>query len=123
LSVAGPLINCCSAFYASVEIRDNPALKGLPIAVGDASMISTSSYEARKFGVRSAMPGFIGKQLCPELLFVKPRYDKYREASKLTRDVFMIYDEEFEAYSLDEAALDLTGSVFWVFFFCWSKKS
>jgi nucleotidyltransferase/DNA polymerase involved in DNA repair len=56
------------------------------------------------------MPGFIGKQLCPDLLFVKPRFEKYKEASKLTRDVFSIYDEEFEAYSLDEAALDMTGS-------------
>jgi DNA polymerase kappa len=73
------------AFYASVEIRDNPSLKGKPVAVGGIGMISTSSYEARKMGVRSAMPGFIGKQLCPDLIFVKPNFDKYKQVSTITR--------------------------------------
>jgi DNA polymerase kappa len=73
------------AFYASVEIRDNPSLIGKPVAVGGIGMISTSSYEARKMGVRSAMPGFIGKQLCPDLIFVKPNFDKYKQVSTITR--------------------------------------
>jgi DNA polymerase kappa len=66
------------AFYASVEVRDNPQLKGLPIAVGGNAMLSTASYEARKFGIRSAMPGFIAKQLCPDLIIVPVHFDKYR---------------------------------------------
>lgn len=96
------------AFFASVEIRDNPQLRGKPIAVGDMSMITTSSYEARKWGVRSAMPGFIAKELCPELIFVPPNFAKYKEASKKTRQVFGEYDPQFESWSLDEAALSLT---------------
>jgi nucleotidyltransferase/DNA polymerase involved in DNA repair len=82
----------CLAFYASVEIRDNPSLKGKPVAVGGMSMISTSSYEARKMGVRSAMPGFIGKQLCPELIFVKPNFDKYKQVSTITRYITTLYE-------------------------------
>jgi len=65
-------------FYAAIEIRDNPSLKDLPIAVGDERMISTSNYIARKFGVRSAMPGFIGKKLCPQLKFVPCNFEKYK---------------------------------------------
>ena len=70
------------AFYAACEIRDDPSLKDKPIAVGDKNMIMTTNYEARKFGVRSGMPGFIGKKLCPELDFIKPNYPKYRVASE-----------------------------------------
>lgn len=66
------------SFYAAVEIRDNPQLRGLPMAVGNLSMICTTSYEARSYGVRSAMPGFIGRQLCPQLVFVPPNFAKYR---------------------------------------------
>ena len=65
-------------FFAAVEMRDNPALKGKPIAVGDLKMLSTANYAARKFGVRSAMPGFIAKKLCPELIIVKCNFQKYR---------------------------------------------
>jgi nucleotidyltransferase/DNA polymerase involved in DNA repair len=96
------------AFYASVEIRDNPSLKGKPVAVGGIGMISTSSYEARKMGVRSAMPGFIGKQLCPDLIFVKPNFDKYKQVSTITRQIFADYDPKYESYSLDEASLNIT---------------
>eukprot|EP01087_Luapelamoeba_hula_P005286 TRINITY_DN15361_c0_g1_i1.p1 TRINITY_DN15361_c0_g1~~TRINITY_DN15361_c0_g1_i1.p1 ORF type:complete len:249 (-),score=31.02 TRINITY_DN15361_c0_g1_i1:63-809(-) len=96
------------AFYASVEIRDNPKLKGLPVAVGGMGMLSTASYEARKYGVRSAMPGFIAKQLCPDLIIVPTHFDKYKEASHLTRQVFAQYDPHYRSYSLDEASLHLT---------------
>ena len=65
-------------FYAAVEIRDNPRLKDLPVAIGDERMIATSNYIARKFGVRSAMPGFLGKKLCPNLVFVNCNFDKYK---------------------------------------------
>lgn len=65
------------AFYAAVEIRDDPSLKDIPVAVGDKNMIMTTNYTARKFGVRSGVPGFIGKKLCPELKFIKPNASKY----------------------------------------------
>ncbi len=68
-------------FYAAVAMRDNPSLKGKPIAIGSMSMIATTNYVARKFGVRAAMPGFIGKKLCPQLLFVKHNWNAYKEAS------------------------------------------
>eukprot|EP00026_Physarum_polycephalum_P004043 Phypoly_transcript_04060.p1 GENE.Phypoly_transcript_04060~~Phypoly_transcript_04060.p1 ORF type:complete len:702 (+),score=149.82 Phypoly_transcript_04060:86-2191(+) len=97
------------AFYASVEIRDDPKLAGIPMAVGSTSMLCTSSYEARKFGVRSAMPGFIALKLCPNLTIVRPDFTKYKEASYQTREIFARYDPKFEAYSLDEASLDITA--------------
>jgi len=97
------------AFYAAVEIRDDPSLKGKPVAVGGNAMLCTSSYEARVFGVRSAMPGFIGLQLCPQLILVKPNFNKYREASNQTRAIFAQYDKDFEPYSLDEAAINVTN--------------
>ncbi|XP_016502234.1 DNA polymerase kappa isoform X1 [Nicotiana tabacum] len=96
------------AFYAAVETLCNPSLKGKPVAVGSMSMISTASYEARKFGVRAAMPGFIARKLCPELLFVPVDFQKYTYYSNLTRKVFQNYDPNFLAASLDEAYLDIT---------------
>eukprot|EP00898_Chlorokybus_atmophyticus_P001489 jgi/Chlat1/2340/Chrsp17S00177 len=96
------------AFYAAVEERANPALKEKPLAVGGIGMICTANYEARKFGVRAAMPGFIGLKLCPELQFVKPDFAKYTAASADIREVFMEYDPQFVAVSLDEAYLDIT---------------
>lgn len=96
------------AFFAAVEELDNPVLKGKPFAVGGIGMISTASYAARRYGVRSAMPGFIALKLCPELVFVSPDFEKYQKASMITRDVFQRYDPDFEAGSLDEAYLDVT---------------
>jgi len=99
------------AFYASVEQRDNPDLKGKAIAVGGGSkrgVVTTASYEARKYGVRSAMPGFKAKRLCPHLIFVKPRFPAYKEASKVIRSVFSEYTHLIEPLSLDEAFLDVT---------------
>ena len=98
-------------FYAAVEIRDRPELANLPVAIGGTGMISTANYVARKWGVRSAMPGFIGKKLCPDLVFVTPNFDKYREVSAVCREVFRIYDPNCICLSLDEAALDITVSI------------
>ncbi|KAJ7013358.1 hypothetical protein NC653_003140 [Populus alba x Populus x berolinensis] len=96
------------AFYAAVETLSNPSLKGKPMAVGGMSMISTANYEARRFGVRAAMPGFIARKLCPELIFVPIDFKKYTHYSELTRKVFEKYDPNFMAASLDEAYLDIT---------------
>ncbi|KAJ4834939.1 hypothetical protein Tsubulata_047374 [Turnera subulata] len=96
------------AFYAAVETLSNPSLKGKPMAVGGMSMISTANYEARRFGVRAAMPGFIARKLCPELIFVPTDFKKYIYYSDLTRKVFQRYDPNFVAASLDEAYLDIT---------------
>ncbi|KAG8645675.1 hypothetical protein MANES_10G081500v8 [Manihot esculenta] len=96
------------AFYAAVETLSNPSLTGKPMAVGSMSMISTANYEARKFGVRAAMPGFIARKLCPELIFVPTDFNKYTHYSNLTRKVFQKYDPHFMAASLDEAYLDIT---------------
>ncbi|KVI10840.1 DNA polymerase, Y-family, little finger domain-containing protein [Cynara cardunculus var. scolymus] len=96
------------AFYAAVETLSNPSLKGRPMAVGSMSMISTANYEARKFGVRAAMPGFIACKLCPELVFVPTDFKKYTYYSDLTRKVYQEYDPNFTAASLDEAYLDIT---------------
>lgn len=85
------------AFYASVEQLDAPALADVPMAVGGIGMICTANYHARKFGVRSAMPGFIARRLCPQLVFVKPDFTKYTAASELARAIFRDYDPEFEA--------------------------
>lgn len=102
------------AFYAAVETLENPSLKGKPLAVGSMSMIATASYEARKFGVRAAMPGFIGCKLCPDLVFVPPNFERYTHYSELTRKalvplVFQRYDPNFIATSLDEAYLNITN--------------
>jgi DNA polymerase-4 len=98
------------AFYASVEQRDNPALRGKPLAVGGGhrGVVAAASYEARKFGVRSAMPAVTAKRRCPDLLFVKPRFDAYREVSHQIRAIFHEYTPHVEPLSLDEAYLDVT---------------
>ncbi|XP_030215461.1 DNA polymerase kappa isoform X1 [Gadus morhua] len=96
------------AFYAAVEMRDCPELKDKPMAVGSMSMLSTSNYHARKFGVRAAMPGFIAKKLCPNLVIVPCNFDKYRAVSNEIRKIFAAYDPNFMPMSLDEAYLDFT---------------
>lgn len=99
------------AFYASVEQKDNPELRGKPIAVGGGSkrgVVAAASYEARKFGVRSAMSGVLARKRCPELIFVKTRFDRYREISGKIRSIFYEYTELVEPLSLDEAYLDVT---------------
>ncbi|XP_045427561.1 DNA polymerase kappa isoform X2 [Pipistrellus kuhlii] len=96
------------AFYAAVEMRDNPELKDKPIAVGSSSMLSTSNYHARRFGVRAAMPGFIAKRLCPQLIIVPSNFDKYRAVSKEVKEILADYDPNFMAMSLDEAYLNIT---------------
>lgn len=99
------------AFYASVEQMDNPELKGKPLAVGGSEVrgvVSAASYEARKFGVRSAMSGIQAKRNCPDLIFVHPRFDRYKEISKKIRNIFHEYTDLVEPLSLDEAYLDVT---------------
>lgn len=96
------------AFYAAVHTLENPSLARIPIAVGGIGMISTANYVARTFGVRSAMPGFIAKRLCPHLTFVTPDFPKYRRYAELAREVFREFDADFDAVSLDEAFLDVT---------------
>jgi DNA polymerase-4 len=101
------------AFYASVEQRDNPDFQGKPIAVGGSpegrgGVVATASYEARKFGVRSAMPSKKAVQLCPEVIFVRPRFAAYKEVSQRIREIFRRYTDLIEPLSLDEAYLDVT---------------
>ena len=99
------------AFYASVEELDNPDLKGKPLAVGGSEkrgVVSAANYEARKFGVRSAMSGYIAKKNCPHITFVKPRFERYKEISKKIRSIFFEYTDLVEPLSLDEAYLDVT---------------
>ena len=99
------------AFYASVEQMDHPELKGKPLAVGGSEVrgvVSAASYEARKFGVRSAMSGVQAKRNCPDLIFVRPRFDRYKEISQKIRKIFHDYTDLVEPLSLDEAYLDVT---------------
>ncbi|MGJ8658276.1 DNA polymerase IV [Cellulophaga fucicola] len=99
------------AFYASVEQLDNPELRGKPLAVGGGEkrgVVSAASYEARKFGVRSAMSGYMAKRNCPDLIFVPPRFDRYKEISQKIRTIFYDYTDLVEPLSLDEAYLDVT---------------
>jgi len=99
------------AFYASVEQMDNPELRGKPVAVGGSEnrgVVSAASYEARKFGVRSALSGTLAKKYCPELIFVRPRFDRYKEISQKIRKIFLDYTDLVEPLSLDEAYLDVT---------------
>jgi DNA polymerase-4 len=99
------------AFYASVEQMDNPELRGKPIAVGGSEnrgVVAAASYEARKFGVRSAISGVLAKRNCPELVFVKPRFERYKEISKKIHTIFHEYTDLVEPLSLDEAYLDVT---------------
>lgn len=99
------------AFYAAVEMRDDPSLRSIPMAVGGDSMLSTSNYVARRFGIRAAMPGFIAKKLCPELKIIPCNFDKYKKASKQARLIFEEYDSKFSMGSLDEAYMDITDCV------------
>lgn len=96
------------AFYAAVEILDNPELRDKPMAVGSNAMLSTSNYPARRYGVRAAMPGFIAKKLCPELVILPAHFDKYKEYSRQVQEILAEYDPNFAMASLDEAYLDLT---------------
>jgi len=99
------------AFYASVEQLDNPELRGKPLAVGgggDRGVVAAASYEARKFGVRSAMSGFLARKRCPELIFVRPRFERYTEISGKIRSIFHEFTDKVEPLSLDEAYLDVT---------------
>lgn len=102
------------AFYASVEQRDNPELRGRPVAVGGArerGVVAAASYEARQFGVRSAMPSVTALRKCPELVFVPPRFAVYKEISRQIRAIFAEYTPLIEPLSLDEAYLDVTHNL------------
>jgi DNA polymerase-4 len=102
------------AFYASVEQRDNPELRGKPVAVGgsrERGVVAAASYEARKFGVHSAMPSITAKRKCPDLIFVKPRFDAYKAISLQIREIFAEYTLIIEPLSLDEAYLDVTANL------------
>lgn len=102
------------AFYASVEQRDNPELRGKPLAVGGSAargVVAAASYEARKFGVYSAMPSVTAKRKCPDLIFVKPRFEVYKQVSQQIRAIFAEYTPLIEPLSLDEAYLDVTENI------------
>jgi DNA polymerase-4 len=99
------------AFYASVEQRDDPDLRGKPVAVGgskERGVVAAASYEARKFGIRSAMPSVTAKRQCPDLIFVKPRFEVYREISRQTRTIFAEHTEIIEPLSLE---VDVTENI------------
>jgi DNA polymerase-4 len=99
------------AFYASVEQLDDPKLRGKPVAVGGGGkrgVVAAASYEARKFGVKSAMSGILAEKKCPQLIFVRPRFERYKEISSKIREIFYDYTDLVEPLSLDEAYLDVT---------------
>jgi DNA polymerase-4 len=102
------------AFYASVEQRDNPVLRGKPVAVGgsrERGVVAAASYEARKFGVRSAMPSVTARRKCPDVIFVKPRFEVYKQVSLQIRPIFAEHTTIIEPLSLDEAYLDVTENL------------
>jgi DNA polymerase IV len=102
------------ALYASVEQRDDPDLRGKPVAVGgsrERGVVAAASYEARKFGVRSAMPSVTAKRQCPDLIFVKPRFEVYKAVSRQIREIFVEHTPIIEPLSLDEAYLDVTENL------------
>src|SRR5689334_7211058 len=102
------------AFYASVEQRDNPELRGKPVAVGgsrERGVVAAASYVARKFGVHSAMPSITAKRKCPDLTFVKPRFEAYKAISLQIREIFAEYTPVIEPLSLDEAYLDVAENL------------
>jgi len=102
------------AFFASVEQRDDPSLRGRPVAVGGASsrgVVAAASYEARRFGVHSAMPSVTARRLCPDLVFVRPRFDAYRQVSRQVRAIFFEFTPLVEPLSLDEAYLDVSADL------------
>src|SRR6266480_221212 len=102
------------AFYASVEQRENPELRGKPVAVGgsrERGVVAAASYEARRFGIRSALPSVTAKRNCPELIFIKPRFDVYKAVSLQVRAIFAEHTPLIEPLSLDEAYLDVTENL------------
>jgi DNA polymerase-4 len=108
------IIHCdCDCFYAAIEMRDNPAFVGVPLAVGgrpnSRGVVATCNYEARAFGVRSAMPAGRALRLCPELILVPPDFERYRAASRQILAIYRDYTDKVEPLSLDEAYLDVTG--------------
>src|SRR5882762_717915 len=100
-------------FYAAIEVRDRPSLRGKPVAVGGArdrrGVLTTCNYEARKFGVRSAMPTFMALQRCPELIVLPTRFDVYRREAAIIRGILQRFTSVIEPLSLDEAYLDVTA--------------
>jgi DNA polymerase-4 len=99
------------AFFAAVEQRNNPRLLGKPVVIGSSEkrgVVATASYEARKFGVKSAMPGFLAKKLCPACIFISPNFESYKKVSKQIQKIFYEYTDLVEPLSLDEAYLDVT---------------
>ncbi len=107
------IIHCdCDCFYASIEMRDNPSLVGKPIAVGGSptrrGVVATCNYEARKYGIHSAMASVVARNRCPELIIIRPDMEKYREASALIHEIFERYTSVIEPLSLDEAFLDVS---------------
>lgn len=104
----------CDCFYAAIEMRDDPALRGLPVAVGGAEdrrgVISTCNYEARKYGIRSAMPSATARRLCRDLIIIPGNMEKYQQASRQINAIYREYTDYVEALSLDEAFLDVTDS-------------
>src|SRR5947209_8437013 len=103
------------AFYSSIEQRDNPALRGKPVIVGgtpeERGVVATASYEARRFGVHSAMPTRTALRLCPDAVLIRPRFDAYHRVSQQLREMFLALTPLIEPISLDEAFLDISSSV------------